>query len=113
MLRLLCVTAHPDDEAGAFGGSLRLYADRGVKTFVVCLTDGQAASNRGDAKSGDELGRIRRDEFDRSCALLGVHHSEIARWQDNEMRSKDSFAEGCRLVFASDRMCQVLRLETT
>jgi len=24
MLRLMCITAHPDDEAGSFGGSLRL-----------------------------------------------------------------------------------------
>jgi len=85
MLRLLCVTAHPDDEAGGFGGSLRLYADRGVQTSVVCLTDGQAASNRGDAKSGDQLGRIRREEFERSCTLLGVHQREIAHWQDKHL----------------------------
>jgi len=30
MLRLMCITAHPDDEAAGFGGSLRLYRDRGV-----------------------------------------------------------------------------------
>ena len=32
MLKLLCVTAHPDDEAGAFGGTLLLYHERGVET---------------------------------------------------------------------------------
>ena len=41
--RLLCITAHPDDEAGGFGGTLLQYAERGVETHVVCLTPGQAA----------------------------------------------------------------------
>ncbi len=47
MLKLLCVTAHPDDEAGAFGGTLLLYHERGVETSVVCMTAGTAARNRG------------------------------------------------------------------
>jgi LmbE family N-acetylglucosaminyl deacetylase len=34
MRRLMLVTAHPDDEAGAFGGTLRVYADRAVETSV-------------------------------------------------------------------------------
>ncbi|HEY1271762.1 MAG TPA: PIG-L family deacetylase, partial [Terriglobales bacterium] len=51
MLRLMCITAHPDDEAGAFGGTLRLYRDRGVETCVLCLTPGQAATHRGGVKS--------------------------------------------------------------
>ena len=55
-LKLMCVTAHPDDECYAFGGALALAADRGVETYVVCLTDGQAATNRGDAADGEALG---------------------------------------------------------
>ena len=62
-LKLMCVTAHPDDECFAFGGALALAADRGIETYVVCLTDGQAATNRGDAASGEELGAMRREEF--------------------------------------------------
>ena len=42
------MVAHPDDECYAFGGALALAADRGVETYVICLTDGQAATNRGD-----------------------------------------------------------------
>src|SRR5262244_2198579 len=55
MLRLMVVTAHPDDEAGAFGGTMRLYADRGVETCVLCMTPGQAASHRGNARTDQEL----------------------------------------------------------
>src|SRR5947209_3657157 len=49
MLRMMCVTAHPDDEAGNFGGTLRLCSERGVETAVLCLTPGQAAFHRGAA----------------------------------------------------------------
>ena len=61
MLRLMCITAHPDDEAGGFGGSLRLYHERSVETCVVCLTPGQAASHRGGAANDQELAAARRN----------------------------------------------------
>jgi len=77
MLSLLLVTAHPDDEAGSFGGSLLLYAERGIKTHVLCLTPGQAARNRGAAASDAELIAMRREEFFRSCEILKVSHGEI------------------------------------
>ena len=77
MFRLLCITAHPDDEAGAFGGTLLLYAERGVETSVVCLTDGTAAKNRGTARTSDELAALRTSELMASCKLLGVSHCEV------------------------------------
>jgi LmbE family N-acetylglucosaminyl deacetylase len=61
-LRLMCFTAHPDDECGAFGGALMQAHQRGVETSVVCLTEGRAASNRGNARSGDELARISHNQ---------------------------------------------------
>jgi LmbE family N-acetylglucosaminyl deacetylase len=82
MLRLLCVTAHPDDEAGAFGGSLLLYASRGVETYVVCLTPGQAATHRGNARSDEELASKRREEFQGSCRLLQVTSGEVLDFAD-------------------------------
>ena len=39
-------------EAGAFGGTLLLYGERGVETSVVCLTAGTADPNRGSAGGG-------------------------------------------------------------
>jgi LmbE family N-acetylglucosaminyl deacetylase len=84
-LRLLCVCAHPDDECFAFGGALALAAERGVETHVVCLTDGQAGSYRGDASSGKELGAIRRAEFAASCDVLGVTQHEMLDYQDGKL----------------------------
>ena len=82
MPRLLCVTAHPDDEAGGFGGSLLLYASRGVETHVLCLTPGQAASNRGGAQSAEELAAMRRAEFQASCRVLKITRGEVLDYPD-------------------------------
>jgi LmbE family N-acetylglucosaminyl deacetylase len=78
----MCVVAHPDDECFAFGGALALAASRGVETYVVCLTDGQAAKNRGDAASSEALGMMRRNEFAASCKVLGVSHFELMDFHD-------------------------------
>lgn len=85
MLRLLCITAHPDDEAGNFGGTLLQYGQRGVETHVVCLTPGQAATHRGRAASDDELAHIRRREFAASCRLLQVRGSAVLDYPDAKL----------------------------
>jgi LmbE family N-acetylglucosaminyl deacetylase len=82
MYRLLCVTAHPDDEAGAFGGTLAYYAERGVGIRVVCLTSGTAARNRGTAKSNEELACMRRAELAAACKVLGVPEFEALDYLD-------------------------------
>lgn len=97
-LKLLCVVAHPDDECFAFGGALALAAERGVETYVICLTDGQAATNRGDAGSGEELGRMRRAEFAASCAVLGVSRHELMDYQDAQLEFADFSAVAGQLV---------------
>ncbi|HUM05400.1 MAG TPA: PIG-L family deacetylase [Terriglobales bacterium] len=85
MFRMLAVTAHPDDEAACFGGSLRLYSDRGVETSVVCLTPGQAARNRGSARDDQELAALRRKEFAEACAILHVSRSAVLDYPDGQL----------------------------
>ena len=85
MLRLMCITAHPDDEAGGFGGTLLDYAERGVETSVVCLTPGQAATNRGEARSDQELAELRRHEFAASCGILKVSKPMILNYPDGQL----------------------------
>jgi LmbE family N-acetylglucosaminyl deacetylase len=94
----MLVIAHPDDECFAFGGALALAADRGIETYVICLTDGQAATHRGDAASGEELGRIRREEFAASCKVLGVIHHELLDYQDGRLEFVDFSRAAGRLV---------------
>jgi LmbE family N-acetylglucosaminyl deacetylase len=97
-LKLMCIGAHPDDECFAFGGALALAADRGIETYVLCLTDGQAATYRGDAESSEALGEIRRKEFIASCKLLGVTHQELMDYQDGRLEFVEFSRAAGRLV---------------
>jgi len=97
-LKLLCVTAHPDDECFGFGGALMLAAEAGVETTVICFTDGQAATNRGDAVSGQHLGEMRRAEFEASCKILDVTHYELWDYQDAQLEFANFSETAAKLV---------------
>ena len=94
----MCVVAHPDDECFAFGGALALAARQGFEVSVVCLTDGQAATNRGTSANGEELGRMRREEFARSCAVLGVARYELLDYHDGRLEFADVSEAAAKLV---------------
>lgn len=97
-LKLMCVVAHPDDECFAFGGALGLAAERGIETYVICLTDGQAGTYRGNAPSGETLGQMRRKEFAASCKVLGVTEHELLDYQDARLEFVDFSQTAGRLV---------------
>jgi LmbE family N-acetylglucosaminyl deacetylase len=97
-LKLLCVTAHPDDECFAFGGALMLAVEAGIETTVLCFTDGQAATNRGASQSAADLGRMRRQEFLASCKILDVTHAELLDYQDAQLEFADFSATAAMLV---------------
>jgi LmbE family N-acetylglucosaminyl deacetylase len=73
-LRLLCITAHPDDETLAAGGTLARYAREGVKTYVVTATRGEAGRHGTAAErpSSDAIGRARECEEREAAAILDV-----------------------------------------
>jgi LmbE family N-acetylglucosaminyl deacetylase len=89
MLKLLCTTAHPDDEAWAFGGSLLKYREQGIETHVICLTRGQAATNRGETASGEELAATRTAEFYEACRQLKVSQATILDYPDGSLARLD------------------------
>jgi LmbE family N-acetylglucosaminyl deacetylase len=98
MRRMMCVTAHPDDEAGGFGGSLALYHDRGVETAVICLTPGQAATHRGGAKDDLELAAMRREEFAASCRILEVTRGMVLDYPDGKLYRQELYRVVCDLT---------------
>jgi LmbE family N-acetylglucosaminyl deacetylase len=97
LLKLLCVTAHPDDEIGSFGGTLVKSHCTGIETYVICLTSGQAATHRGEAKSDDELSAMRRREFAEACALLKVARGEVLDFPDGKL-DRVNFLEPVNLL---------------
>jgi LmbE family N-acetylglucosaminyl deacetylase len=98
MLRLLCVTAHPDDEAGAFGGVLARYSEAGVECSVLCLTAGERAANRGGADGDEALKALRREEFAASCRHLGVARYAVLDYPDGALDRADFLAVTGRLA---------------
>src|SRR4051812_45011184 len=93
----MCVVAHPDDECYGFGGALALAAEAGHEVYVICFTAGQAATNRGDAKSTEELATMRAEEFVASCKLLGVSKQEVLDYQDGKLEFAD-FSQAAELL---------------
>lgn len=89
MLRLMVITAHPDDEAANFGGALCLYHARSAETCVLSLTAGTAATHRGDAQSDEALGALRRTEFADSCEILGVSRGIVLDYPDGQLDRQD------------------------
>ncbi len=94
----MCVTAHPDDESGDFGGALRMAHQRGADTRVLCLTEGRAASHRGDTRSDDELAAARLAELDESCRILGVTGYEVWHYPDGKLIEANLFEITTRVV---------------
>ena len=79
------MTAHPDDEAGNFGGTLLKYHFAGVETAVVCLTQGQAGTHRGRANSDQELAELRKREFVAACEILRVTCPVLCDYPDGQL----------------------------
>jgi len=98
MFKLLCTTAHPDDEAWAFGGSLLKYRGQGIETHVICLTRGHAATNRGEADSGEELAAMRTREFHEACRILRVSQATILDYPDGGLAQLNFVAVAADLV---------------
>ncbi|MGA8530356.1 MAG: PIG-L family deacetylase [Acidobacteriaceae bacterium] len=103
--RLLCVTAHPDDESGAFGGALLLAHRAGAETNLLCFTDGQAAHFRGVAADDAELARMRRAELSAACAVLGLTRCEVLHYPDGAL-AEQNFLELVGVVVERIRRLQ-------
>jgi len=63
-----------------------------VETYVICLTPGQAATNRGEAKSDEELAALRRAEFHASCRVLQVTRAQILNYADGALNRADFYS---------------------
>ncbi len=98
--RLLCVTAHPDDESLGFGGTLARYSAEGVETTLVVATRGE----RGWAGPAEEnpglhaLGRIREAETRAAARVLGIEHVAFLGYIDGELDQADPAEAVVRLA---------------
>jgi LmbE family N-acetylglucosaminyl deacetylase len=97
---LMCVLAHPDDESLALGGTLAMYAAKGIATSLVMATRGERGW-RGEPTDDPgplALGRIREAELRAAVAELGVRELVFLDEIDGELDQSDQSAMIARIV---------------
>lgn len=83
-MKWLFFLAHPDDEAVAAGGTIRLLANKGEEIVVVLATKGEAGL---PAQAGEgQIDRLK--EFERSCGILGVAKTEVLNYRDGKINNQ-------------------------
>jgi LmbE family N-acetylglucosaminyl deacetylase len=83
---LLSVLAHPDDESFGMGGTLALYARRGVEVHLICATRGEVGEM--DEQFLEGYGSIaERREAELRCAtgILGLKEVHFLDYRDSGM----------------------------
>ncbi len=87
---LLAVLAHPDDESFGIGGTLALYARRGVEVYLVCATRGEAGDVSPDCLEGYETVAERRVHELRCAAdILGLAGVYFLDYRDSGMSGSE------------------------
>ncbi|MGH8934309.1 MAG: PIG-L family deacetylase [Egibacteraceae bacterium] len=92
-LTLLCVHAHPDDEAIATGGVLARYAEEGIRTAVVTCTGGERGEVVGPGMDPGQvtphLSAVRYEELARSLEILKSGPPRLLGYLDSGMTGTD------------------------
>ncbi|MDO8341214.1 MAG: PIG-L deacetylase family protein [Candidatus Woesebacteria bacterium] len=68
--KIVCIFAHPDDEAMGPGGTIVHFLKEGCKVYLICVTSG-------NANGSSELGEIRKKELQKSTKILGINNNNL------------------------------------
>lgn len=83
---LLAVLAHPDDESFGMGGTLALYASRGVDVYLVCATRGEVGEAAPEMLKGfDSIAELRESELRCAAGILGLKGVYFLGYRDSGM----------------------------
>lgn len=83
---LLAVLAHPDDESFGMGGTLALYARRGVAVHLICGTQGEAGTVSPEMMEGHEsIAELRLSELNCAVQTLGIQELHMLGYRDSGM----------------------------
>ncbi|HWR64830.1 MAG TPA: PIG-L family deacetylase [Bellilinea sp.] len=83
---LLAVLAHPDDETFGMGGTFALYSRRGVDTYLICATRGEAGDVDPELLRGyDSIAERREAELRCAAVHLGMTDVILLDYRDSGM----------------------------
>jgi N-acetyl-1-D-myo-inositol-2-amino-2-deoxy-alpha-D-glucopyranoside deacetylase len=85
--RLLAVFAHPDDESFGPGGTLALYAHRGVEVHLICATRGEVGETPDEAGdlTDEKVAQLRENELRCAAQILGLQEVHFLNYRDSGM----------------------------
>jgi N-acetyl-1-D-myo-inositol-2-amino-2-deoxy-alpha-D-glucopyranoside deacetylase len=83
---LLAVLAHPDDESFGMGGTLALYALRGIDVYLVCATRGEVGEADAEHMKGfGSVADMRESELRCAAGILGLKGVFFLGYRDSGM----------------------------
>jgi LmbE family N-acetylglucosaminyl deacetylase/glycosyltransferase involved in cell wall biosynthesis len=82
--RVLCLAPHPDDETLGCGGALALHTKACDPVKVIFLTDGAAGDSKATMEK-DAYVRLRRQEAEKACRILGVTDAVFWPYPDRSL----------------------------
>ena len=83
---ILSVLAHPDDESFGMGGTLALYAARGVKVHLICATRGEVGEVGPEyLRDYASIGELRESELRCAAGHLGLAGVHFLDFRDSGM----------------------------
>ncbi len=83
---LLAVLAHPDDETFGIGGTLALYAKRGVKVHLICATRGEVGEIDPEYMEGHaSKAEVRESELRCAAGVLGLAGVHFLNYRNSGM----------------------------
>lgn len=105
-LKLLCVTAHPDDESLGIGGTLVRYAAEDVETYLVTATRGERGrfGEQNNRPGLNVVGREREAELRRATSVLGVKETHLLGYCDGDLDRADPLEVIDKLVIHVRRL---------
>jgi LmbE family N-acetylglucosaminyl deacetylase len=90
-MKIVCVTAHPDDETVFAGGTLALLARRGAEVRIVCCTRGEGGeAGEPPVCARAELGAVRSEELRCAARALGCAGVDFLPFRDPDIGPEDA-----------------------
>lgn len=85
MAAILCVFAHPDDEAFGCSATLARYANQGIPVHLLCFTSGQHGERLEPLASPQDVGALRTRELMASARVIGAKECQTLDYVDGRL----------------------------
>ncbi len=99
--KVLSIHAHPDDQEFTVGGTLAKWARAGSEIITICVTSGDAGSNKYTPPdmTREKLIPIREAEQRSACRVLGINEVVFLRYPDSALvPSIELRRDLCRII---------------